>query len=194
MPSTWSGFRGMILAAVCMAALFGILLLEVWSASYVSVGALAVIPVAASAWLLNRKGAIGIVVFAVIVRAVGVALGGIDVLTAAVETAVLVTVAVAIGQAGVLLKKWRESEVRLRAQGERLAVLAERERIASEAYESVLHALIGTTIQLQSAATMIEASAPRQRVTAAIDALDSAVIQVRQAILKPDQSKPSTPP
>lgn len=195
MPSTWSGLRGVVFAAACTAGLLAILLLEVLSASYTSVGALAVIPVAASAWLLPGKGATAILGFALIVRGLGVALGGIDPLTAGVEAVVLVVVGVAIRQAGGLLLRWRDSEVRLRAQGEHLAVLAERERIGSQAYENAIHALIGATLQLQSAATMIEQVAARERVAATIDELDRVIIQLRQAILKPDpDTSDPTPP
>lgn len=195
MPSTWSGLRGVLFAATCTAGLLAILLLEVLSASYVSVGALAVIPVAASAWFLPGKGATAILVFALIVRALGVALGGIDALTAGVEAVVLVVVAVAIRQAGILLLRWRESEVRLRAQSEHLAVVAERERIGAQAYENAIHGLIGATLQLQSAATMIEQAAARERVAATIDELDRVIVQLRQAILKPDPdpSRPTPP-
>lgn len=194
MPATWSGVRGAALSTACLAVLLGLLLLEVKSASYVSVGALAVIPVAAAAWLLDVRGAMAIAAFAVFVRAVGVASGGIDVLTAVVETVVLVAVAIAISQAGEMLMRWRESEIQMRAQGERLAVLAERERIASQAYDDAIHALIGTTHRLQSAATVLDEGAAKQRVAAAIGDLDHVIVQLRRAILKPEASPPSTPP
>lgn len=194
MPATWSGARGVALSTACLVALLGLLLFEIKSASYVSVGALAVIPVAAAAWLLDIRGAMAIAAFAVFVRAVGVASGGIDVLTAVVETVVLVAVAIAISQAGEMLLRWRESEIQIREQGERLAVLAERERIASQAYDNAIHALIGTTLRLQSAATVLDEGAAKQRVAAAIGDLDRVVVQLRQAILKPEASPPSTPP
>lgn len=195
MPSTWSGLRGVLLAAACTAGLLAILLLEVLSGFYVSVGALAVIPVAAAAWFLPGRGATAIVVFALLVRGLGVALGGIDALTAGVEAVVLLVVAVAVRQAGILLVRWRDSEVRLRSQVERIAVMAERQRIGSQAYENAIHALIGATLQLQSAATMIEQVVARERVAATIDELDRVIIQLRQAILKPDPdpSRPTPP-
>lgn len=194
MPATWSGVRGVALSTACLAGLLGLLLLEVKSASYVSVGALAVIPVAAAAWLLDTRGAMAIAAVAVFVRAVGVASGSIDVLTAVVEMAVLVAVAIAINQAGEMLMRWRESEIQMRAQGERLAILAERERIASQAYDNVIHALIGTTHRLQSAAAVLDEGAAKQRVAAAIGDLDQVIVQLRQAILKPNGSPPSSPP
>ncbi len=192
MPSSFSGLRGVILTAVCCAVLLTVLVLD--QVTYVSVGALAVVPVAAAAWFLPGKRATAIVVLALIVRLFGVALGGVGALTAGVEVVVLVVVAVTIREAGVLLLRWRDSEVRLRTQTEHLAVLAERERIGSQAYNNAIHALIGATLQLQSATTMIEQVTARERVAATIDELDRVIIQLRQAILKPGPDTSSTEP
>jgi signal transduction histidine kinase len=172
--------------AVCSMMLLAILALELLVAPYGSLGALAVVPVAAAAWLLPGRGTTFIVVLALIVRVFGVSVGGVDVLTAGVEAIVLIIVAVTIRLAGSLLVRWQDSEARLRLQAESFAVLAERERIASQVYESTIHALIGATLQLQSAGTMIDQAPPRGRIQATIADLDKLIVELRQTILKPE--------
>jgi hypothetical protein len=190
MPSSLSGVRGAIFGVVCGAVLLAILALELVVAPYGSLGALAVVPVAAAAWLLPTRGAMPVVVLAVIVRGLGVSVGSVDRLTAGVEVLVLLIVAVAVRQAGSLLVRWQNSEARLRLQSERMAVLAEQERIGKQVYESTIHALVGATLQLQSAVSMIEQATPRGRVQTTIDELDALCIKLRQTIFN---SEPGIP-
>lgn len=191
MPSSLSGARGAIFGALCGAALVAILALEILVAPHGSLGALAVVPVAAAAWFLPGRGSTFIVVLAVLVRVLGIGVGGIDPLTAGVEAIVLVIVAVTIRQAGSLLARWQDSEARLRVQAERLAVLAEQERIGAQVYESTIHTLIGATFQLQSAVAMIDQAPPRGRVQATIDELDALIVQLRQTIFKSEPGAPA---
>lgn len=189
MASSLSGVRGAIFGVVCGGVLLAILALELLVAPYGSLGALAVVPVAAASWLLPTKGAMPVVVLAVIVRGLGVSVGSVDRLTAGAEVIVLLIVAVAIREAGSLLVRWQSSEAQLRVQNERMAVLAEQERIGKQVYESTIHALVGATLQLQSAVSMIEQATPRARVQATIDDLDALTIKLRQTIFK---SEPGT--
>lgn len=75
---------------------------------------------------------------------------------------------------------------RARAQEERemLAVLEDRERIARDLHDVVIQRLFATGLQLQSAARLARAPELGERITSAVDELDTTIRDIRSAIFE----------
>jgi signal transduction histidine kinase len=117
---------------------------------------------------------------------VGTGRGGIGVLVVAWQgdngrqaAEVLPSLAVFSRQAGLAI-------VAARAQrdGARLALLEERDRIARDMHDNVVQRLFATGLSLQSAAPLAQHPVVRARLLEAVDALDSAIKEIRQAIFE----------
>ena len=74
------------------------------------------------------------------------------------------------------------SEVALRSATEQLGLMHDRERIARDLHDTVIQQLFGTGLSLQSAAGSIADSDARERVGAAVEGIDMAIRQLREAI------------
>lgn len=112
------------------------------------------------------------------------------------------------GDVGVVIVAWASDEARLaievmpaltefalqagvaivaaRAQRDsaRLALLEERDRIARDMHDNVVQRLFATGLSLQSAAPLAQHPVVRARLLEAVDALDSAIKEIRQAIFE----------
>lgn len=66
----------------------------------------------------------------------------------------------------------------------RLALLEERDRIARDMHDNVVQRLFATGLSLQSAAPLAQHPVVRERLLDAVDALDSAIKEIRQAIFE----------
>jgi signal transduction histidine kinase len=82
-------------------------------------------------------------------------------------------------QAGVALVAARAQRDRAR-----LALLEERDRIARDMHDNVVQSLFATGLSLQSAAPLAQHPVVRVRVLEAVDALDAAIKEIRQAIFE----------
>ena len=182
-PSGARGWQGMTVALASAACLFAILVAELFIPLSSSLGALTVLPVAASAWLLPGRQAAPVVALALLVRIAGV-FDGLDAITAGAEMVLLLLSAVAIRSAAELLIRWRESEAELREQAAELAVMVERERIGSELISKEVRILFAASLKLQGAVTMAMSAHARERVQGTIDDLDQLVADLRQEVFK----------
>jgi signal transduction histidine kinase len=82
-------------------------------------------------------------------------------------------------QAGVAIVAARAQRDRAR-----LALLEERDRIARDMHDNVVQRLFATGLSLQSAAPLAQHPVVRARVLEAVDALDAAIKEIRQAIFE----------
>lgn len=82
-------------------------------------------------------------------------------------------------QAGVALVAARAQRDRAR-----LALLEERDRIARDMHDNVVQRLFATGLSLQSAAPLAQHPVVRSRVLEAVDALDAAIKEIREAIFE----------
>lgn len=73
---------------------------------------------------------------------------------------------------------------RAQRDGARLALLEERDRIARDMHDNVVQRLFATGLSLQSAAPLAQHPVVRTRLLEAVDALDSAIKEIRQAIFE----------
>jgi PAS domain S-box-containing protein len=71
---------------------------------------------------------------------------------------------------------------RARADREQLLVVADRERIARDLHDVVIQRLFGTGMSLQRAVALIEDQEVAERVSTAIDGIDSTIHEIRNAI------------
>ncbi len=74
------------------------------------------------------------------------------------------------------------SEVALRSATEQLGLMHDRERIARDLHDTVIQQLFGTGLSLQSVAGSIADADARERVGAAVEGIDMAIRQLREAI------------
>ncbi|HKX65886.1 MAG TPA: GAF domain-containing protein [Intrasporangium sp.] len=72
----------------------------------------------------------------------------------------------------------------------RVALLEERERIAREMHDNVIQQLFATGLSLQSAVPLAQHPVVRTRVSKAVDDLDRAIRQIRQAIFELHREDP----
>ena len=100
-------------------------------------------------------------------------------------TEVLPTLTAFVRQAALAL-------VAARAQRDssRLALLEERDRIARDMHDNVVQTLFATGLSLQSAAPLAQHPVVRVRVLEAVDAIDSAIKEIREAIFELHQVDP----
>ena len=189
------GAWGALFSAVCVVLLAGDMAVELTIAPGASVGALTVLPVAAAAWLLPGRSATLVVVLALLERVADVRIG-LEWVTGFSEALMLVTVALAVRLAARFLATWREAEERLRLQGQRVALLAERERIGTELNSSTVRVLFDATLHLQAAISTLPEGRPRQRAQAAIGEIDDLIAKLRAQVFSgPDaREAPAEPP
>jgi signal transduction histidine kinase len=81
---------------------------------------------------------------------------------------------------------------RAQRDGARLALLEERDRIARDMHDNVVQRLFATGLSLQSAAPLAQHPVVRARLLEAVDALDSAIKEIRQAIFELHTVDPSS--
>jgi signal transduction histidine kinase len=74
-----------------------------------------------------------------------------------------------------------ESQQALRQAACATAVADDRERIASELYDTVIHRLFGAGLQLQATCQVVDGAA-QTRIEATIDLLDTTIAELRKAI------------
>lgn len=72
----------------------------------------------------------------------------------------------------------------------RLALLEERDRIARDMHDNVVQTLFATGLSLQSAAPLAQHPVVRTRLLEAVDAIDSAIKEIREAIFELHQVDP----
>jgi signal transduction histidine kinase len=169
-------------AAVCATALLAVLVLDQVVRPGASFGALTILPVAVAAWILTGWTAVAVVGFGLGIRLVGVALGGVDPLTASADIASLLLVALALSAARRYLTRWRETQAELQSERTRHAALAERERIGAQMPAHEIRVLFGLTLELQAAASDATDEAVRTRITTVIDELDDLVRDLRRLV------------
>lgn len=133
------------------------------------VGPTALIPVDAG------RGDIGVVI---------VAWGGDDARQASEDLPALTEFALQAGLAIVAARAQRDSA--------RLALLEERDRIARDMHDNVVQRLFATGLSLQSAAPLAQHPVVRSRLLDAVDELDSAIKEIRQAIFELHNVAPDT--
>jgi len=167
------------IAAVCAAALLAVLVLDQLVRPGASFGALTIVPVALAAWLLTGWTAVAVVGFGLGIRIIGVALGGVDPLTASADIASLVLVALALAAAGRYLTRWRDAQAELQSERARQAALAERERIGARLPAHEIRVLFGLTLDLQAAVSDATEESVRRRITKVIGELDGLVADLR---------------
>lgn len=184
------GWKRVAVAAMCAGALVGVLALDEIARPASSFGALTVIPVAFGAWLLADWTAIAVVTLGLGIRVVGVALGGVDAITAAADIGSLLLVAVAVSSARRYLTRWRVAQAALQSEREKQAALAERERIAAELPAREIHVLFRLTLELQAAATDATDQAVRSRIATTIEELDELIRGLRGVVYSQDGSEP----
>lgn len=175
-------WQNAVVAAACATALLAILLLDEVVHPGASFGALTIIPVAVAAWVLTGWTAPAVVGGGLGIRVVGVALGGVEPLTASADIASLLLVALALAAARRYLTRWREAQVDLQSERERQAARAERERIGAQLPAHEIRVLFGLTLELQAAASDTTDEAVRTRITAVIDQLDALVGDLRRVV------------
>jgi len=169
-------------AAVCTTALLAVLVLDQVVGHAASFGALTIVPVAVAAWLLTDWMAVTVVGCGLGIRLIGVALGGVDVLTASADIASLLVVALALAAARRYLTRWRETQAELQSERARQAATAERERIGTQLPAHEIRVLFGLTLELQAAASDTADEATRTRITRVIDELDGLVRDLRRLV------------
>jgi PAS domain S-box-containing protein len=76
-----------------------------------------------------------------------------------------------------------------RAERQRRAVLDDRERIARKMQDVVIQRLFGAGISLQSVASVVPEGKPSEKVYAAIEEIDTAIRELREAIFRFHQSE-----
>jgi hypothetical protein len=173
------GWQNAAIAAVCAAALLAVLVLDQVVRPGASFGALTIAPVAVAAWLLTSWTAVAVVGFGLGIRLVGVALGGVDQLTATADIASLLLVALALSAARRYLARWRETQAELQSERARRAAQGERERIGAQLPAHEIRVLFGLTLELQAAACDATDEAVKRRITRVIDELDALVKDLR---------------
>jgi signal transduction histidine kinase len=169
-------------ATVCSIALLAVLVLDEVVHPGASFGALTIVPVAVAAWVLTGWTAAAVVGFGLGIRVVGVALGGVDPLTATADIASLLLVALALSAARRYLNRWRATQVELQSERVRQAALAERDRISAQLPAHEIRVLFGLTLELQAATSDTTDEAVRTRVAKVIDELDSLVRDLRRLV------------
>jgi len=167
---------------VCAIALLAVLVLDEVIRPGASFGALTIVPVAVAAWVLTGWTAVAVVGFGLGIRVVGVALGGVDPLTASADIASLLLVALALSSARRYLARWRASQVELQSERARQAALAERDRISAQLPAHEIRVLFGLTLELQAAASDTADEEVRTRITRVIDELDVLVRDLRRLV------------
>jgi signal transduction histidine kinase len=169
-------------ATVCAIALLAVLVLDELIRPGASFGALTIVPVAVAAWVLTGWTAVAVVGFGFGIRLVGVALGGVDPLTASADIASLLLVALALSAARRYLNRWRATQVELQSERVRQAAVTERDRIGAQLPAHEIRVLFGLTLELQAAASDTTDEAVRTRVTKVIDELDGLVRDLRRLV------------
>jgi len=169
-------------ATVCAIALLAVLVLDQVVRPGASFGALTIVPIAVAAWVLTDWTAVAVVGFGLGIRLVGVALGGVDPLTASADIASLLLVALALSAARRYLTRWREAQAELQSEQARQAAAAERERISTQLPAHEIRVLFGLTLELQAAASDTADEAVRTRITTVIDELDGLVRDLRRLV------------
>ena len=73
---------------------------------------------------------------------------------------------------------------RLHAQAREVDLIQDRERIARDLHDTVIHRLFATGLSLQAAARLIDRPEARERVESAVDQLDTTVREIRTSIFE----------
>jgi len=169
-------------AAVCAIALLAVLVLDQVVHPGASFGTLTMIPVAVAAWVLTGWTAVAVIGFGLGIRVVGVALGGVEPLTASADVASLLLVALALSAARRYLTRYQASQDELQSERARQAALAERDRISAQLPAHEIRVLFGLTLELQAAVSETADEAVRTRITTVIDELDVLVRDLRRLV------------
>ena len=180
------GWRGVAVGGACFASLLAILLVEVLGLSGASLGSLAVLPVAAAAWLLPNRGAIAVAAVALLVRVFGV-FGGLDPVTAGAEIAMLVIAAGAVRVSAELLIRWSETEADWHLRSVTQAAMTEREQIGAELHSMEMRLLFAATLKLEAALTLMTDDSARPRVQGALADLDGLLADLRREVFARSQ-------
>jgi signal transduction histidine kinase len=175
-------WQSVAVAGVCAVALLAVFVLDEVIRPGASFGALTIVPVAVAAWVLTGWSAIAVVGFGLGIRLVGVALGGVDPLTASADIASLLVVALALSTARRYLTRWRVTQVELQSERARQAALTERDRISAQLPAHEIRVLFGLTLELQAAASDTADETARKRITKVIDELDGLVRDLRRLV------------
>lgn len=170
----WAGCGGTVVA---------VLAAELLSPGLASLGSLLFVPVVAAGWLLPAPQFSTVALVAIAARALGAVLGSVDPGTAVVETLMIALIALCVRIAARGVQDSREAQARLHAQSRRLAVLADRDRIAQAINEEAIGTLFRATLRLEAAASMTADGPVASRVAETVAELDGLCGRLRDFVL-----------
>ena len=156
-PQELSGVHeGYLFTALCLFAVFLIAIADVKAAPYGSVGAIALIPVVAAAWLLSGRQTLIVVVVSSMVAVLTAVVGPVPLVTALTDIALVPILAILARLAAITVLRIRETEINAREAGEREARMRELERAKSEFLRLASHELRGPVSIMRGYLGMLE--------------------------------------
>jgi hypothetical protein len=173
---------GLALTVGCLAAILMIAAMETVRPGFASLGSLLFLPVLASAWLVGTWQAAAVSALAVATRIFGHGMSGVDFGTALSEATMIIALAVMARLAANSLVESHKAETRVREQAYLLQSLAQREQIAAKVNDATVRNLFGLSIRLQAVSELIEDSQAKQRVSAAVQDIDTLCAELRSLV------------
>ncbi|MEP7105680.1 MAG: HAMP domain-containing sensor histidine kinase [Chloroflexota bacterium] len=156
-PQELSGVHeGYLFTALCLFALVLIAIADVKAAPYGTVGAIALIPVVAAAWLLSGRQTLIVVVVASMVAVLTALRGPVPLVTALTDIALVPSLAILARLAATTVVRMRESEISAREASEREARMRDLERAKSEFLRLASHELRGPVSIMRGYLGMLE--------------------------------------
>ena len=170
------------IAVACMSGILAVFTADLITPSQVTVSALGVLPIAAAAWLLPRRGTVLVLMLAILAQVVLGGYGAVSWVSAAAAvstfTAVVLLVrAAAQGFAAVTANQ--ELERRLL---ERIAIDHERARISQDLHDGAVQAIFAVGMGLQAVSRATDNDLLRIRLRSEARALDGVIDDLRSYV------------
>lgn len=176
---------GAALASICAVGIVAVTTLEALKFGPSSLGALLLIPVVASAWLLGDRLALVVSTLAIAARLIG-GVSGVDFGTALSEVSTLGALAIATRVAAVQVVEGRKRAAKAEGDRRALELFRQRERIARAVTDTATRRLYALTIRLQALSGRVDHDEIKPALTDAIAEADALTAEFRGLIFNLD--------